>query len=158
MFYVILKLICKRFCSVHCAARCGPTWLWTDRWEFWFQVSRFGQSISKQDGTIRGGDLGDGPPKFWGGGTAHALVPPIFREVVLSDVCERMNRVKQRKIWKTRSMTKKRSSEILGVKMDRENGHFSGKNRHFRNFGPRKIFPSPQTRRQVSATDKDIRV
>jgi len=25
---------------------------------------------------------------------AHALVPPIFKEVVLSDVCERMNRVK----------------------------------------------------------------
>src|SRR6218665_3243680 len=45
-------------------------------------------------------------------------------------------------------MTKKKSSEILGVKMD----IFSGKNRHFRNFGPRKFFPSPpQTRRQVSA-------
>src|SRR6218665_911749 len=28
---------------------------------------------------------------------------------------------------------------------------FSGKNRHFRNFGPRKFFPSPKTRRQVSA-------
>ena len=30
----------------------------------------------------RGGDLGgtggDGPPKMGGGGTAHALVPPIF--------------------------------------------------------------------------------
>ena len=38
--------------------------------------------------------LGDGPQILkWG--TAHALVPPIFREVVLSDVCERMNRVKK---------------------------------------------------------------
>ena len=36
-------------------------------------------------------------------------------------------------------MTKKKSSEILGVKMD----IFSGKNRHFRNFGPRRFFPSP---------------
>src|SRR6218665_1382676 len=72
--------------------------------------------------------------------------PPIFRQVALSDARERMNRVKkglikeffseivvflakkgsymtfyrskQRKIRKTRSMTKKRSSEILGVKVD----------------------------------------
>src|SRR6218665_2986494 len=94
---------------------------------------------------------------------------PIFREVVLSDVCERMNRVKNCLIkeffseivpWiflcrkgcighfitvnkgkskKTRSMTKKKViREILGVKMD----IFSGKNRHFRYFGPRKFFPS----------------
>src|SRR6218665_351373 len=44
-------------------------------------------------------------------------------------------------------MTKKTVIRNFG----RENGHFSGKNRHFRNFGPRKFFPSPQTRRQVSA-------
>src|SRR6218665_2871830 len=36
------------------------------------------------------GTGGTVPPKFEVGGTAHALVPPIFREVVLSDVCERM--------------------------------------------------------------------
>src|SRR6218665_3187870 len=44
-------------------------------------------------------------------------------------------------------MTKKRSSEILGVKMD-----IFPKNTSFRNVGPRKINPPPQTRRQVSAT------
>jgi len=46
----------------------------------------------------RGGDLGglgDGPPKNLRWGTAHALVPPIFREVVLSDSRESMNRVKK---------------------------------------------------------------
>src|SRR6218665_2040590 len=40
------------------------------------------------------GEWGDGPPKFEVG-TAHALVPPIFREVLLSDVRESMNRVKK---------------------------------------------------------------
>src|SRR6218665_3592555 len=45
--------------------------------------------------STRGGDLGGRPPQNLRWGTAHALVPPpIFREVVLSDVCERMNRVK----------------------------------------------------------------
>ena len=42
----------------------------------------------------RGGDLGGRSPQNWRWGTAHALVPPIFREVVLSDAHERMNRVK----------------------------------------------------------------
>jgi len=40
----------------------------------------------------RPGGLGGRSPKTnlrWG--TAHALVPPIFREVVLSDARERMN-------------------------------------------------------------------
>src|SRR6218665_522849 len=32
-------------------------------------------------------------------GTAHALVPPIFREVVLSDSRESMNRVKKVFFW-----------------------------------------------------------
>src|SRR6218665_1761924 len=45
----------------------------------------------------RGGDLGRDwgtvPPKF-DVGKAHALVPPIIREVVLSDACESINRVK----------------------------------------------------------------
>jgi len=49
---------------------------------------------------IRGGDLegdwGDGPQKFEVEGTAHALVPPIFWEVVLWDGRERSNRVKNR--------------------------------------------------------------
>ena len=48
---------------------------------------------------IWGGDLGglEGrpPKKFEVGGTAHALVPPIFREVVLSDARESTNRVKK---------------------------------------------------------------
>src|SRR6218665_2346550 len=48
---------------------------------------------------IRGGDLrgtGGRPPKkhFFRWGTAHAAVPPIFGEVVLSDAHESMNRVK----------------------------------------------------------------
>ena len=48
----------------------------------------------------RGGDLGglggrSPQKKIWGGGTAHALVPPpIFWEGVLSDVRESMNRLK----------------------------------------------------------------
>jgi len=48
----------------------------------------------------RGGDLGgtvgDGPPKIWGGGTDAWAVLPIFWEVVLSDACGSMNRVKKR--------------------------------------------------------------
>jgi len=47
----------------------------------------------------RGGDLGEDwgarSPKIWGGDDAHALVPPIFREVVLSDARESTNRVKK---------------------------------------------------------------
>jgi len=41
------------------------------------------------------GTGGTVPPKIWGGGTADALVPPIFKEVVLSDACESINRVKK---------------------------------------------------------------
>jgi len=45
---------------------------------------------------IRGGDLGGTvPPKFQVVGTAHAFVPPIFWEIVLSDARESMNRVKK---------------------------------------------------------------
>ena len=51
------------------------------------------------------GDWGDGPQKIWDGGTAHALVPPIFREVVLSDARE-TNRVKN-------GLTKELFSEIV---------------------------------------------
>src|SRR6218665_773503 len=88
------------------------------------------------------------PPKFEVGDGPCIGPPNIWRStnVVLSDARERMNRVKkglikeffseivvflskkesymtfyrskQRKIRKTRSMTKKRSSEILGVKVD----------------------------------------
>src|SRR6218665_283770 len=84
-------------------------------------------------------DDGLTPNLRWG--TAHASVPPIFKEGVLSDARESMNRVKKvfllsgkgnslyttvnivkiRKIWekkgkirKTRSMTKKRSFRNLG--------------------------------------------
>jgi len=42
------------------------------------------------------GDWGDVPPKMWGVGTAHASVPPMFWEVVLSDARESTNRVKSR--------------------------------------------------------------
>src|SRR6218665_1995303 len=45
-------------------------------------------------------------------------------------------------------MTKKRSSEFSGVKME----IFFQKKMSFGNFGPRKSFPPPPTRRQVSAT------
>ena len=100
-----------------------------------------------------GGDLDedwrDGPIKNLRWGTAHASVPPIFWEVVLSDACEStnwlkercypgilfrnrgfsreegaymlyitFNRVKTGKIWKILSMTKRRSSEIFGVKIE----------------------------------------
>jgi len=41
------------------------------------------------------GDWGDGPPKIWSGGTAHASVLPIFWEVVLSDACKSTNWVKK---------------------------------------------------------------
>ena len=40
------------------------------------------------------GGLGDGPKKFEVG-KAHASVPPIFGEVVLSDVCESTNTLKK---------------------------------------------------------------
>ena|SRR6218665_254236 len=50
-------------------------------------------------------------------------------------------------------MTKKRSSEILAVK----NVNFLAEKTSFRNLGPRKCFPSPQTRSQVSATGWCVR-
>ena len=104
------------------------------------------------------GDWGDGPPQNFRWGTAHALVPPpIFWEVVLSDVRESMNRVKNggflvrkwsyttfnivniRKMWekkgkirRTNRWLKKRSSEIFTLKMD-----------IFPEIGPRKNFLVP---------------
>ena len=143
-------------------------------WDWWrYRDSRVGDL---------GGLGGRSPPKFAvGDGPCIGPPPQIFREVVLSDVCERMNRVKnclikeffseivvflcrkgrigylitvnKGKSEKPGRWLKKRSSEILGLKMDT----FSRKNRHFRNFGPRKFFPSPQTRRQVSAAALDGR-
>src|SRR6218665_1850305 len=98
----------------------------------------------------RGGDLG---------GTAHILVPPIFLEVVLSDVRESMNRVKNcvflvrkwsytifnivniRKMWEKkgkirRTRSKKGSSEIFTLKME-----------IFPEIGPRKnLLVPPQIR------------
>jgi len=42
-------------------------------------------------------------------------------------------------------------SEIVVIRnCGRENGHFFREKSSFRNLGPREIFPSPQTRRQVS--------
>src|SRR6218665_2247842 len=103
--------------------------------------------------------------------------PPIFREVVLWDERERSNRVKNRcregilylnsafpceerscttfytiktqkvKIRKTWLMTKKgHSSEFLDVKME-----ISPQKNVIQKFWSAKIFPSPQTRRHVSA-------
>src|SRR6218665_2539154 len=64
------------------------------------------------------------------------------------------NIVEIRKIWekngkirKMRSMTKKRSSEIFALKRE-----IFPEKTSFRNLGPQKKIPSPQTRRQVSAT------
>src|SRR6218665_3823657 len=57
------------------------------------------------------------------------------------------NIVKKGKILKTWSITKKVIRNFC-----RESGHFFPKITSFRNLGPRKNFPSPQTRRQVSAT------
>ena len=53
------------------------------------------------------GEWGDGPPQNLRWGTAHALVPSIFREVVLSDARESTNRVKK-------GLTKEFFSEIVG--------------------------------------------
>ena len=97
----------------------------------------------------RGGDLGGTAPHNLRWGTAHALVPPIFREVVLSDARESMNRVKRGvflvrkgsnmtsnianigniwekkgKIWKIWSMKK------VIRNFCRENGNFSPLKRH----------------------------
>jgi len=133
-----------------------------------------------------GGTGGTVPPKFEVGGPPMHWSPPIFWEIVLWDGRESSNRVKMvssrnsflkycfflvkkesytifytvkiRRIWKervktrkSRSMTKKRSSEFLGVKME-----IFPKKTSFINFGPRKILPSPQTQRQVSATGSNV--
>src|SRR6218665_1601205 len=90
---------------------------------------------------------------------AKGVIKEFFSEMVVFLVRKgsytTLNTVKIREIWekkgkirKTRSMTKRRSSEILAVKIE----IFSEKT-SFRNLGPRKICPSPQTRRQVSATE-----
>ena len=47
-------------------------------------------------------------------------------------------------------MTKKKVIRNFG----REIGNFFRKKSSSRNLGPRKFFPSPQTRRQVSAADR----
>jgi len=48
--------------------------------------------------SIMGGDLGENggqsPKKIWGGGTVHASIPPIFREVVLLDALQSTNWLK----------------------------------------------------------------
>ena len=104
-------------------------------------------------------------------GTAHVFVPPIFREVVLLDACESTNWVKRGVIkaffvlkWRLFSSRKRFFSSAKGhiyirfktVKKVirnfwRQNGNFFPKNRSFWNFVPRNLFPSLQTRRQVSA-------
>jgi len=114
------------------------------------------------------GDLRDGPPNLrWG--TAHASVPPIFGKVVLLEACESTNRkengikeemffyeidvfLKKRVIYviyetaetgkrqKKRSMTKKGSSEIFGVKMEK----FFPKKGHWKIWSAEKFFRPPQ--------------
>ena len=67
--------------------------------------------------------LGDGPQNLrWG--TAHACVPPIFGEVVLSQVRTEKNRQEKSDMYVLyiineiyEIMSEKRSSEIFGVKM-----------------------------------------
>ena len=102
---------------------------------------------------------------------AHALVPPIFREVVLSDERESMNRVKNDvflvrngsnmtfnivkivkigKIWERNLVDDlKRSSEFFAAKME----IIPPKNVIQKSWVRRRNFASPQTRRQVSATE-----
>ena len=53
-------------------------------------------------------------------------------------------------------MTKKKSPEIFAAKM--EIFPQFPKQRHSKILGPPKIFPPPQTRRQVSATDFKIHI
>jgi len=49
-----------------------------------YSAYTYGRRLS---GTGRDGPL----QNFMSGGTAHASVPPIFREAVLSDACESKN-------------------------------------------------------------------
>src|SRR6218665_325378 len=114
----------------------------------------------------RGDNLwGDGPPKFEVGDGPCIRLPNILRNSVCrmtvkkillpkwkkgvflarKGLCTISNKVKIRKIREKRG--KIRSSEIFAAKMEicSEKSH----------LGPRKFFPSPQTRRQVSSTDSD---
>src|SRR6218665_1233152 len=114
---------------------------------------------------------GGGPPKNLRWGTAHALVPPIFREVVLSDTRESINRVKKGvflvrkgsnmtfntaqigKIWEKQGKILKRwSMTKITRNFCRENGNFFPPKVIQKSWLRRKNFPCPQTRRQVSAT------
>src|SRR6218665_566171 len=78
------------------------------------------------------------------------VIKKFFSEIVVFLVKKgsymTFNTVKIWKIRKTWSMTKKRGN------FGHENGKIISKKTSFRNFGPRKMFPSPQTRRRVSAT------
>ena len=60
------------------------------------KINALGEHIAVN--VSRGGDIGGtggrSPQKNLRWGTAHASVPPIFGEVVLSDARESMNRVK----------------------------------------------------------------
>jgi len=52
-------------------------------------------------GSVRsmGGDLGGGrSPKIWGGGTAHASIPNIWRNSVMLDVLESTKSLKKREM------------------------------------------------------------
>src|SRR6218665_908108 len=102
------------------------------------------------------GTGGRSPQKFEVG-TAHALVPPIFREVVLSDVCESINRVKNGaflvrkgsnttfnlanigKIWEKQGKIWKKVIRLFC----RENGNFFPQNRHSEILGPAKKISDP---------------
>src|SRR6218665_606162 len=61
-------------------------------------INAQGDTETDKAGENRGGDLGGlggRSPQNLRWGTAHALVPLIFREVLLSDARESMNRVKK---------------------------------------------------------------
>ena len=77
-------------------------------------------------------------------GEERVVYDRLFNKVKIRKIKEKRGKI--RKTWSmTKNKNEKRSSEIFAAKLE----IFSEKKRH---LGRRKFFPSPQTRRQVSAT------
>src|SRR6218665_3732038 len=127
------------------------------------QTTGHKQTIAKQTtGHNRGGDLGGlggRSPQNLRWGNAHALVPQIFREVVLSEARESTNRVKNGLIkeffseivvflvkkgsYTTFNTVKKRKIRKKVIRnFRRENGHFFRKKRH---SGSQNFFRPPNS-------------
>jgi len=126
------------------------------------------------------GGLGETVPKKFEVGDGLCIRPPIFWEVVLSDARESTNRVKKGVIKVLFFENKCCSREECGSYMTfhtvtvsvkhggwLKEGHqkfwpwkweFFPKKTSFRNLGLRNFFPSPKTRRQVSACVPDHRI